>query len=77
MGLALTIAFSHDGMVLGSTKMLLANVKGNKIRKLAIITEFGVRRINPSVVQTHDRLNEKTSSGGIPKEIEWRQQKSK
>src|SRR5918997_468078 len=41
MGLAPTIACSHDGMVCGSTKMLLANVRGNRTRKLAIITEQG------------------------------------
>jgi len=37
-------ACSHPGMVRGSTKMLLARVRGNRTRRLALETALGVRR---------------------------------
>ena len=42
--------------------MLLANVSGNITIMLTPATEFGVRRIRLSIVHSHDRQNESTSS---------------
>src|ERR687897_2442740 len=60
IGLESTIASSHEGMVRGSTKMLLAKVRGKSAIMLTPITELGVLKTSPSAVQIHDRLNENT-----------------
>src|SRR3712207_693846 len=62
MGLNPTTDCSHGGMVRGSTKTLLTNVRGNSTIMLTPITELGVRRTNPSAVQIQDRLKENTRS---------------
>ncbi len=64
-GFTLTKASSHTGMVCGSTKMLLAKVRGNRIIMLTPITEFGVRRTSPSAVQIHEMLNANTLEKGL------------
>src|SRR5215208_6752679 len=62
IGLKTTAASSQRGIVFGSTKMLLANGRGNMISVLTHNTEFGVLSTRPRAVQIHERLNATTTT---------------
>src|SRR6266508_2868546 len=59
-GLTSMKACSQPGMVWGSTKMLLARVRGNSTSRLRLLTALGARSTSPRVVQIHDRPNANT-----------------
>src|SRR5690349_13494602 len=61
-GLMLTTVCSHDGMVSGLTKILLAKVSGNEAIPLTAWTASGVFMTKPTAVQIHDRLKANASS---------------
>src|SRR5690554_4868200 len=61
-GLRLTHDWSHEGIVDGSTKMLLANVSGMSTIIEVPITAFGVRMTRPRMVKAQLSANAKTTS---------------
>jgi hypothetical protein len=50
MGLTSTKAWSHPGMVSGSTKTLLARVSGNSTTVAMLMMVFGLRATRPSTI---------------------------
>src|SRR3954468_20237878 len=61
-GLKRTNTCNQPGIVLGSTKMLLANVSGIRNRKLVVITDSGVLTTMPKMIQIQDTANANIST---------------
>src|SRR5690606_37228257 len=59
-GLKATMAWSQPGIVAGSTKMLLAKVRGKMIRKFAVMTDSGVSAMRPARMKIQETANAKT-----------------
>jgi hypothetical protein len=61
-GLYSTMVRSQPGIVAGSTKMLLANVRGKRSRKLVVMTDSGVLTNMLTMIQIHETLNANSST---------------
>src|SRR5215471_16097382 len=62
IGLTSTKAWSQPGMVLGSTKMLLANVGGIVTTRPRLMTVAGLRKTRAAAAHSHDRESPKATT---------------